>query len=219
MEHKLVEDLQGDTIVTRDGEIGTLSDAYFDDEGWTLRYLVIDTGRWLPGRNVLVSPGAMAQANEGVLQLEMTRDEIERAPGIDADPPVSRLLQTARQHYYTYPYAGPYLWAMMPPAAAPADPALYSDPVRREAQREARARAAQTHLRSSAEVVGYRIRAADGEIGHVEDFIVDDADWTIRAMVVDTRNWLPGKKVLGRPDSIRDIDWDERRVTVSLRRD
>lgn len=221
MLQKLVDDLRGDVIVARDGEIGSLSDAYFDDEQWKLRYLVVDTGRWLPGRKVLISPDATRQAqNTDVLQVELTRGQIEGAPDIDADPPVSRLMQQARQAQYVYPYTGPYLWgAMVAVAPPPASEARHQDPGRREAARQAEERAEHSHLRSGNEVVGYRIHAADGEFGHVEDFMVDDASWAITGMVVDTRNWLPGKKVVVPPSAIESIDWDEGTVNVRLRRD
>jgi sporulation protein YlmC with PRC-barrel domain len=217
MLHKLLHDLRGDTIVCRDGEIGSLSDAYFDDEQWTLRYLVIDTGRWLPGRKALVSPRSTAEIGDDVMRLEISRQQIDQAPGIDADPPVSKLLQEASRRRYAYPYPGPYLWAMAPPPAAASQ--LYHDPAANEAARQAEERAAHTHLRSGSEVAGYRIRATDGEIGHVEDFLVDDTDWSIASMVVDTRNWLPGKKVVVPPAAVEHIDWDEGTVSVRLRRD
>jgi hypothetical protein len=94
--------------------------------------------------------------------------------------------------------------------------AMKEDEQRRE---EAVASARETHLRSGAEVVGYSIEAADGPIGHVDDFLIDDRPWAIDAMVVDTRNWLPGKKVLVPPRAIGDIDWDQRQVKVRMTRE
>ncbi|MBK9166200.1 MAG: PRC-barrel domain-containing protein [Bryobacterales bacterium] len=75
------------------------------------------------------------------------------------------------------------------------------------------------HLRSVREVSGYRIRAADGEIGRVADFIVDTDGWAIRYLVVDTRNWLPGRKVLVAPRWVQSIDWGDRLVHVRLHRE
>jgi hypothetical protein len=75
------------------------------------------------------------------------------------------------------------------------------------------------HLRSTQEVLGYYIHASDGDLGHVEDFIVDDDNWTIRYMVVDTRNWLPGKKVLVAPEWITEVSWGESKVYVDLTQD
>lgn len=218
MLQKLVHDLRGDTIVATDGEIGSLSDAFFDDQRWTLRYLVIDTGRWMPGRKVLVSPSAVAQSQGRVMRLELTRGEVEHAPGIDADPPVSRLLREAHERKYGYPYAGPFLWGGMPLAVA-APGAAREDAAQRDAAQMLERRAERTHLRSAAEVVGCRIRAADGEIGHVEDFVVDDETWAIADMVVDTRNWLPGGKVLVPPSAVSGIDWNHGTVSVRLRRE
>ena len=211
---RLVEDLQGDTIVAADGEIGSLSDAYFDDERWTLRYFVIDTGRWLPGRKVLIAPQSVAQAEGDVMRLELSRGEVERAPGIDADPPVSTLLRQAHEARYGYPYGGPFLWGAPMVAAPP----LATGPVDRERAEQAEKRAEKSHLRASSEVVGCRIQATDGEIGHVEDFVVDDESWAITDMVVDTRNWLPGKNVLVPPSAISGIDWERSTVNVRLSR-
>lgn len=212
MMHRLVKDLRGDVIVCRDGEVGSLADAYFDDEDWTLRYLVVDTGRWLPGRKALVPPQAAAQAGDDVLRVDLSREEIERAPDIDADPPVSKLLAQSRMHRV----GGAYLWGMLPPPP-PAATELFDE--QRALAHEAEERAARTHLRSSSEVVGYRIEALDGELGHVEDFFVDEDGWTIAWMIVDTRNWLPGKHVVVPPSAVESIDWQRGVVRVRLRRD
>ena len=74
-------------------------------------------------------------------------------------------------------------------------------------------------MRSAAHVTGYHIEAKDGEIGHVEDFIIDDETWEIRYMVVDTRNWLAGKKVLIAPRWIDRVSWNDSKVYVSLSRE
>ena len=75
------------------------------------------------------------------------------------------------------------------------------------------------HLRSSKDVTGRAIQARDGEIGHVSDFVVDDEDWAIRYLVVDTRNWWPGKKVLISTQWIERISWAESKVCINLTRD
>jgi hypothetical protein len=68
------------------------------------------------------------------------------------------------------------------------------------------------HLRSMADITGCHIHASHGEIGHVEDFLVDEASWNIRYIKVDTRNWWPGERVLISPHSVREIDWSGRLV-------
>jgi hypothetical protein len=72
------------------------------------------------------------------------------------------------------------------------------------------------HLRSTESIKGYHINAEDGEIGHVEDYIVDDEKWNLCFLVVDTHNWLPGRKVLVMPRWIKRIDWEESKVYVDL---
>ena len=74
------------------------------------------------------------------------------------------------------------------------------------------------HLRSTGQVTSYHIHATDGEIGHEDDFVVDDKSWEIRFLVVDTRNWLPGKNVLIRPRSITRVEWEDSSVHLNLTR-
>ena len=69
-----------------------------------------------------------------------------------------------------------------------------------------------------AAITGCHIHASDGEIGHVEDFLVDEASWNIRYIKVDTRNWWPGERVLISPHSMREIDWSGRLVHVDVSR-
>lgn len=197
-----------------------------------LRYLVVDTGNWLPGRQVLISPASVAPDGAGrdAIRTELRREQVERAPGIEVDAPVSRQIEEAHARYYGYPYywSGPYLWgaAAVPwggtgaaLAAPPAERAQEGSRERQEGYRQAEEAAEQSHLRSTAEVVGYRIHAADGEIGHVEDFLVDDQSWAIAGVVVDTRNWLPGKKVRVPPQAIEHVDWRNREVSVRVTRE
>jgi hypothetical protein len=74
-------------------------------------------------------------------------------------------------------------------------------------------------LRSTHDVSGRHIEAKDGGIGHVEDFIIDDQTWAIRYLVIDTRNWWPGKRVLLAPQWIEDISWGESKVFANLSRE
>ena len=75
------------------------------------------------------------------------------------------------------------------------------------------------YLRSTNDVTGHHIQAADGEIGHVEDFIIDDETWAIRYLIINTQNWWPGKKVLVSPRWIERVSWLESKVFVNLARE
>jgi hypothetical protein len=194
---------------------------YFDDETWTVRYLVVDTGGWLTGRQVLISPVAVTKLDwyASRINVRLTKDEVENSPSIEQDKPVSRQHEAAYATYYNYPYywTGPYLWG---PAALPGR-VLTPQPEDSQAHEIAAMQRASedVHLRSVEEVTGYYIEAKDGDIGHVEKFLIDDENWTIRYMVVDTRNWLPGKNVLVSPEWISSVSWSDKRVYVDLSRE
>jgi len=188
-----VKDLKGYAIGATDGDIGNLDDFYFDDESWTIRYLVAETGNWLINSKVLISPFALGKADlsRKRLNVTLTKKQVEESPSIDTDKPVSRQYEAAYLDYYGFPYywGGPALWGPMP------YPQLsLASQMRNEEARAEREEANDWHLRSADKVTGYHIEATDGDIGHIEDFIVDDETWQIRYMVVDTQNWWPGKK-------------------------
>ena len=210
------KDLQGYTIHAKDGDLGHVDQFYFDDEHWTIRYLVADTGNWLSGRLVLISNYSIDHvdwANRKV-SVTLTRKQVENAPGIETDKPVTRQHEGAlNAHYGLEPYwgagiygAGVYPGFLSTPEE-PADAGVSEPPLE------------DSHLQSTRDVTGYHIEAADGEVGHVEDFIIDDENWTIRYIEVDTRNWWPGKKVLLAPHWIKHFDWRDGKVRVNLLRE
>ncbi len=200
---------------TRDGDIGKAKDFYFDDKHWTVRYLVADTGGWLSGRRVLISPYALEPANESerIIPVDLTKKQIEDSPSLDADKPVSRQFEMQYYGHYGWPYYGygGYAWGYYP--------YMRRD---RDAGKETRQREEEAwdpNLRSTADATGHNIEASDGGIGHVEDFIIDDETWAIRYLVVDTKNWWAGKHVLVSPQWIERVSWRESKVFLNLSRD
>jgi hypothetical protein len=207
--------LQGYPLQNIDDEtIGKVKEFYFDDRYWTVRYLVADTGNWLTGRQVLISPYALVAVNSDHQNIVtgLTKKQIEDSPSLDSDKPVSHQFEQAYYGHYGWPmyWNGPYAWG---PSRYPVrDPEQWKTSTRHE-------KAWDPHLRSTCSVSGHHIQALDGEIGHVEDFIIDDETWGIRYLVVDTRNWWPGKKVLVSPQWIERVSWGERKVFVNLGRE
>jgi sporulation protein YlmC with PRC-barrel domain len=212
MLHK-VKDLRGDKIAASDGDIGQVDQVYFDDQDWRVRYIVVDTGGWLSGRKVLISPVSIdrAKSSENAIAVDLSREQVEHSPSVDADKPVDRQYEEA----YARHYGLSLYWA--PPEAA-AMPAVERSGKRARQLKEAERKASESHLRSSGEVIGYSIHAADGAIGHVDDILVDDRNWAIADLVVDTRDWLPGKKVRVPPSAIEAINWESKEVRVRMRR-
>lgn len=212
------------TLHATDGEIGHVDDVYFSDDTWTIRYLVVDTGGWLTGRKVLISPRAVRSLDfdRGELRLDLTRERIRGAPDFDSEKPVSRQYETEFFGYYGYPHywTGPYLWGVGEFPAAPGTLRHAGGVAGGGPQRAERKSAnGDPHLRSAREVSGYRIEATDGEIGHIETFLFDEASWAIDAIVVDTRNWWPGKHVVVSPHWIEEIDWADRGARVRVSRE
>jgi uncharacterized protein YrrD len=206
--------LQGYQLNSRDGKIGKVKEFYFDDRHWTIRYLVADTGHWLTGRQVLLSPYALGAVNreEKEIVVDLTKKQIEGSPSLDSDKPVSRQFENSYYGYYGMPmyWSGPYSWGPYPYPMR--DRAHWGESTRSE-------KAWDPALRSTHGVAGYHIQATDGEIGHVEDFIIDPETWAIRYLIVDTRNWWPGKKVLISPQWIERVSWPELKVFVNLSRE
>jgi len=208
--------LKGYRLDSLDGEIGKVKEFYFDDRYWAIRYLVASTGYWLPGRQVLISPHALVVIERNIynltIKIDLTKKQIENSPSLNSDQPVSRQFEDSYSGYYGYPayWSGAFMWGAYPYPMR--DREQWKTPPQKEKEWDA-------HLRSTHAVTGYHIQALDGEIGHVEDFIIDDETWAIRYLLVGTKNWWPGKKVLVSPQWIERVSWDERKVFVNLGRE
>ena len=209
-------------IEATDGGIGHVDSFLFDDQEWTIRYLVIDTGNWLPGRKVLVPPSALGKPGGMIdaFPVEFSREQVKNSPDINTEKPVSRQQEIELYAYYNWsPYWGIGGGPIATPHA-PIVPPMSNESGENQSGATGKPEEDQDpHLRSTKEVMGYHIHAKDDQIGHVEDFLVDDANWKIRYIIVDTRNWWPGKKVLVSPDWIKDISWADSEVAVDVVRE
>lgn len=212
--------LEGSTIKGTDGEIGHVEDLYFDDEKWTIRYLVVDTGSWLTSRKVLISPHSVTQplGTSRIIDVSLTRAQVKNSPEIDTHRPVSRQHEREYLGYYGYPTywgggSGPLSAYPMMPLAVPPD---YAE---RHETHEPEVKPEDAHLRSIGHVSGYHVQASDESIGHVDGFVFECESWAIRYLIVDTRNWWPGgRKVLVGTHWIESVDWSERKVHTTLTR-
>lgn len=214
--------IKGYTVAASDGDIGTVSDLLFDDESWHIRWLVVDTSTWFTERKVLLPTSTLGHVDPQTekFSVKLTRQQVKDSPDIDTERPVSRQSESDLYGYYGWTpywgglYVGGYGSGMAAPVVAPMPDAQR---IEREAI-EAQHRRDDPHLRSINTVEGYYIRATDGDIGHVEDMLVEESDWTIHYLVIDTKNWWPGKKVLISPHSARDINWAEKTVALNVDR-
>jgi uncharacterized protein YrrD len=212
-----INSLTGFSMGAVDGEIGEVKAFYFDDHSWIIRYLVVETGSWLAGRKVLISPFALTgvdMENE-TFPVNLTREQIKNSPDVDTEMTVSRQEELNLYNHYGWPYDnvtgmgfyGGWGFAGMIDARVPLEDQIAIQNMQEHPE--------DANLRSNKEVKGYTIHAVDGEIGDVEDFIIDDESWVIHFIVVDTGKWLPGKKVLISPKWISEIKWATSEVFVA----
>ena len=217
--------LAGFTLGATDGSIGKVKDLYFDDEAWVVRYVVVNTGSWLGGHEVLISPYSIGEPdrNGNVLPVSLTKEQVKSSPGIDTDKPVSRRYENTFLGYYGYPYywgdtglwgEGAYPGGTLKEICA-ADYPGYTGDLR---SRSDDTTSQKLHLRSCEAVKGYHVHANDGEIGHVDGFIVDDSTWSIRYLIVNTSNWWVGHQVIISPEWLDTVDWLESSIIIHFDR-
>ncbi len=227
-----MKNLEGCTIQATDATIGHVTDFYFDDQAWVIRYLVVETGSLLASRKVLISPIAIIDSNwaEKQLTVSITKEQVENSPDIDTKKPVSRQHEMQYLGYYGYPFywGGAGLWGggiypdmmipgytgliVTPQAASPEVVEAYA---RDEALRH---KDDDPHLRSYNAVIDYHIQAVDGDVGHVQGLLFDEKTWAIRYFIVNTSNWWLGHLVLLAPQWIQNVSWPDSTVSVDLTR-
>ncbi len=212
--------MKNDSIWASDGAIGVVHDFLFDDRTWLLRWLVVDTGNVFAGRKVLLPPSALGHVDDDAhaLKVRLTKSDVKGSPDIETDAPVSRRMEASLYGYYgwnpywnTYAFMGDFGFG--DPISAPlAASKMRSDQDCLDGSKSE----GDVHLRSMHEMTGYHILARDGEIGHVADILIDDADWGIRYLVIETGGWWSGNKVLISPRSVRSVHWSDRTIDLDV---
>ncbi len=204
-----MKEVNGYKLNALDDKLGKCKDFLFDDVTWTIRYMVADTGNWLVGRKVIIPPHSLDKPDwaSQMFPVHLTKEEIKNAPDLVENAPVSRQYEEKFYQYFGWPYYWASAYAGGAVALSPeatADIGSADEPIENP------------HLRSFDEVRGYHVDTLDGKTGHIEDFVFDDTTWVIRYLVVDTRNWLPGRKVLVAPEWVSAFAWAENKVHVDL---
>jgi hypothetical protein len=237
-----INDLGGYAVLATDGEVGYVTEFYFDDEKWVIRYLVVECGSWLSRRKVLITPISIGKPDWGgrILPVSITRAQVRDSPDIDTDKPVSRQHEMDYLGHYGYPayWGGAGLWGINAypgmisgsvisetPGAVAAGYGLACSGPRQarpdhavsQAEVDRRERG-DPHLRSCEAVRKYRIEATDGGVGHVLGMLFDDETWAIRYFIVNTSNWWLGHEMLIAARLIRSVSWAEQSVSVNLTR-
>jgi uncharacterized protein YrrD len=230
-----LSELQNYTLRARDGEIGRLADVYFERANWTVRYLVIEVGGWLSRRELLLIPAVVegVDPKAAAIQVNLTRSQVKNSPDVDSAKTISREKEEALHHYYRWqpywivdpmttaglgPYPGQPVVVGMPATEGLLKPIDEKEQERQETLSEIAEEDNGSGLESAREVTGYTVRAPDGEIGQVDDVILDTETWQIGYLVVDTGTWLSGRRVLVSPSWIESIRWAAAEVDIAVSR-
>lgn len=216
--YRSIKQIYGDKLGASDGEIGQVKDFYFDDRNWAIRYLVVDTGTWLPGRQVLLSPHAVGRLDQAgkILRVNLTRKQIESSPSIATHKPVSRQYEEEYYRYFGWPYywQGDGLWGISgvpilesPAVANGSEPVTVSGPLPEQVE---------PHLRSTQAVNGYHLRTTDKVLGHVCDFMVDAQSWVIGQLAIKTGHRLSGKELMIPTKMVDRISYEDSTVFLNV---
>ena len=222
-----LKDLEGFSLHATDGNIGEIKEFYFDDRHWAVRYLVVETGTWMASKKILLSPISIKHIDweNRELSVGVSREQVKNSPSIDTHKPVSRQNEIDYLAYYGYPqyWGGSTLWGsfsapyMMTPGYHPnPDMPFVADP---DTQITNETASFDHHLRSSSEVINYRIEAIDDEVGHLEGLLIDPDTWAIRYLILNTSNWWLGHLALINPHLINKVSWPESKLFVEVTRD
>jgi uncharacterized protein YrrD len=214
-----LQDLEGYTIAATDGDVGEVKDCYFDDEAWVVRYLLVETGSWLSSRKVLISPRSIQQPEweSHNLPTGVDKQHIENSPAIDTDQPIYRHHEMQHVSYYGYSS----YWST---TGAQAKELSQSGSDEGQALQQQARQTPLPHqdndlrLRSCKAIMGYHIKALDGEIGHVESVLINEDTWAVQYLVVNTSNWWLGHCVVIAPEWIDEVSWHDKIISLDLER-
>lgn len=191
-----VRDLEAYAVGATDGETGHVKDFYFDDRAWVVRYLVVDAGTWLSSRQVLISPISIGRPDpaERSLHVWLTKDQVKNSPLVDTDKPVYRqhgapLIRVERGNDRALPDID-------------RNNCIDDDP----------------HICSCRELMTYDIHATDGDIGRVDDVLIDDQGWAIRYLVVGIGHGSGSHRSLVAWQWIEQVSWSDAAVGLKMNR-
>lgn len=208
-----LKELYGIKLTASDGEIGQVKDFYFDDKTWVIRYVVADTGTWLTGRLVLLSPHAFGRLDRDghTLHVKLHKQQIQDSPSIETHQPVSRQYEVQYYNYYGWPayWNGSAVWGL-------GDYPVVLPPSMEQMEAHLHRHHDDRHLQSARAINGYAIQGVDGPTGHLTGLKMDDRSWAIRELIVEAGHWYSGKEILIAPSKVARLSYEESTIHVQL---
>lgn len=221
-----LKEILGYTLQETDDVLGQCKDFFFDDGLWVIRYMLADTGGWLSHHKVLITPNSLGEPDWQTerLPVKLNRQQIEDCPPLESHLPISREYEVNYHEHFKLPFywMGADFREGMPDSngsVAPVDdlPIDDTDNARENTeQRDVNTDELEGKLRSAVEVMDYLVYAKDGEMGRVDDIIIEDDTWVIRYLVIDTGQIITGKKVLINTEWIDSVNWTDTHVYIDL---
>jgi sporulation protein YlmC with PRC-barrel domain len=203
--------LEGYSLNASDGEIGHLKTIHFNDEDWSVKYLVVDIGSFWNEKKVLVLPNASYQFSwiEQNISVKLTRNQIKEALPYSSDLPVSdqhELINKLnfKSLYLIEPWSGSFL------------PLWFPDLKAGQALQNIVQEIGDKDLRCAKTITGYQVVLKDKEFGKVEDFILDCNEWIIRDIVIDANHILHSNKKIIPVSKIKVFDTDNQKIELEL---
>jgi len=215
------QDLIGLTVHSLDGPVGSVKDLYFDDETWNVQYVVVETGKWLNHRHLLIESRSLKDPiwNGKILLIGLTRDQVEQCPDVSIEKPVYLQKEEELERLYRWPR---YWGGTDPLFPVPRNVEPVVDWGRSQATisdwKTWPQKTHNQHLRSGQEVIGYSLEAENGIVGKVIDLVVDDTDWSLPFLAVELQHWLEGKIVYVSTRRCQkiEIDWSQDLISVDM---
>jgi len=202
-------------VEATDGELGKILDVYFDDKKWAVRYAVLDTRKWLPGRRVILSPTAFVHLNKEERKLEVVHDKetVRNSPEISEESFISSDIEHSLSGYYGWSryWMGNMLWGEQEQPILPTLETAATHGLEIETQ----VTVPQDYgLRSEEETLGFKVHASDGGLGKVADLIFDDEYWKVQYIIVQDNDVLEGSFYAIRPEDLQSVAWFEEDMYV-----
>lgn len=206
------------SVRTKDGKKAKIKDFLFDEKQWKVRYAEVDFGSLFKEKRVLIPRVFLQTPDEGtsLIDIELTKEQIDKFPAPEAHKPVSRQLEEKIHDYYDLKY----YWAMDIVPLGGSSAGFFPPRPVKAPEKIVRETDIDTQLRSFKEVKGYSLQAEDGRFGELYDLIVDDTDWQVVWVVIDTEGWLPwSKKVMAAVEHLGEIDYADEDVYMKLKKE
>lgn len=205
-----VSELRECRIEALDGEMGKVQDLFFDDRHWAVRYVLIDTGKILPGKKVMLSPASFDNLDieEKRLHVHYDKEKIRKSPDVSETVSMTNEHETQLADYYGWSkyWLDNMMWGIGGSPIAEKIEEMHPPNLNREVDLPT---SAEYSLRSAREAKGVRVHANDGRLGEVMDAIFDTRNWAVQSLVVKITHQPELGLMLLSPNELSGAEWTE----------